>query len=60
MIKNVIDEFFCENAQDMITNAKKEDARLSLEVETPAYSICLDVVLVHGGIRSVTKLVCGH
>ncbi|BBN05786.1 hypothetical protein Mp_3g15920 [Marchantia polymorpha subsp. ruderalis] len=65
VVKNVIQDFFHKNAQvppwlDMLTTLKQKDARTSQEVETLTCSICMDVVFVHGGDRSITKLVYGH
>nr|AGB51289.1 hypothetical protein [Marchantia polymorpha] len=65
VVMTVIDDFFRKNGQvppwsDMPTCVTKEDAGTSQEAETLTCSICLDVVLVQGGDRSITKLVCEH
>ncbi|BBN18108.1 hypothetical protein MPTK1_7g19580 [Marchantia polymorpha subsp. ruderalis] len=52
VVKNVIHDFFHMNAQ--------ENVGTSQEAKTSICSMCLDVVLVHEGHRSITKLVCGH
>ncbi|BBN20558.1 hypothetical protein Mp_Vg00630 [Marchantia polymorpha subsp. ruderalis] len=65
VVNDVIDDFFHNNGQvppwlDMFTCVTKKDVGTSQEAETSTCSICLDVVLVHNGDRSITKLICGH
>ncbi|BBN20536.1 hypothetical protein Mp_Vg00500 [Marchantia polymorpha subsp. ruderalis] len=45
---------------NMPTCVKRKDAGTSQEAKTLTCSICLDVVLIHDGDSSITKLVCGH
>ncbi|BBM99706.1 hypothetical protein MPTK1_1g23180 [Marchantia polymorpha subsp. ruderalis] len=64
VVKNGIDDFFSKNEQvpprNMPTCVKMKDTGTSQEAETLTCSICMDVVLVQDGNRSITKLVCGH